>query len=168
MFYLKDVADNKHIEEIGTRYEIRRAYWKYALPIIQEAFGEIGPFSNVNPTKENWVNGFVGISGVAITCVANYDRARVDLCLNDTEKSINKQRFDYLIAHKSEAETALGRPLIWNRSDETKVSYVSYALPDVSIASEIDWIMMAKFHAEWSKKFCDVLVPLLQEWNRKQ
>ena len=37
------------------------------------------------------------------------------------------------------------------------------SLPGVSIENETDWTQMAKFHAEWSKKFFDVIVPYLKE-----
>ena len=33
---------------------------------------------------------------------------------------------------------------------------------DVSIENETDWLQMAKFHAHWSKKFYDVIVPYLR------
>ena len=51
------------------------------------------------------------------------------------------------------------------RGDDTKGSYILYRLMDVSITNETDWIQMAKLHAEWSKKFYDVIVPYLQQWN---
>ena len=35
----------------------------------------------------------------------------------------------------------------------------------IGISDETNWTQMAKFHAEWSKKFYDVFVPLLQQWN---
>lgn len=38
---------------------------------------------------------------------------------------------------------------------------IQYRLPNVSITNETDWTMMAKFHAEWSRKFYDVFVPYL-------
>ena len=61
VFYLRD--ENEATEdEIGTRYELRRRYWTYALELIHEAHGEES-FSNVNPSKENWINGYFGISG---------------------------------------------------------------------------------------------------------
>lgn len=33
----------------------------------------------------------------------------------------------------------------------------------MSIANDTDWIRMAKFHAEWSKEFCDVILSILKE-----
>ena len=65
-------------------------------------------------------------------------------------------------AEKPADESKLGKPLEWLRSDDTKASFVLTRLPEVSIKNETDWTMMAKFHAEWSKKFYDVLVPYLK------
>ena len=50
----------------------------------------------------------------------------------------------------------------WQRSDHTKSSYIVFHLGGVSIEEEADWTQMAKFHAEWSKKFYDVFVPYLK------
>ena len=152
IFFLRDAADVS-VEEKGTRHELRRRYWKYALDYIHEAHGEHGSFSNVNTSKENWISGFVGISGVSINCTANYDCARVEFYLGSSVKETNKARFD---------EGKLGKSLEWLRSDDTKASFVLTRLPEVSIKNETDWTMMAKFHAEWSKKFYDVLVPYLK------
>ena len=65
------------------------------------------------------------------------------------------------IAHKEDIEKTLGVQLIWNRGDDIKSSKVSYQLSGVSISNETDWLQMARFHAEWSKKFYDVLLPYL-------
>lgn len=40
-------------------------------------------------------------------------------------------------------------------------SKVVLTLKDVSIENESDWLQMARFHAEWSKKFYDIIVPYL-------
>ena len=160
VFYLRD--ENEGVEdEAGTRYELRRKYWTYALEMIKEHHGEGGCFSNVNTSKENWVSGFFGISGFNISCIANFDLARVDLYFGKAKKEENKKAFDALIAHKEDIEKTLGVQLIWNRGDDIKSSKVSYQLSGVSISNETDWLQMARFHAEWSKKFYDVLLPYL-------
>lgn len=165
VLYLKDSNDAPAEDEAGTRYELRRKYWTFTLDFIHEAHSSDGCFSNVNPSKENWISGFFGISGFQISCVANYDQARIDLALSKYDKDQNKAAFDYLYARKTVIESQLGVPVEWMRSDGTKGSFVVYRLPDVSITNETDWIQMAKFHAEWSKKFYDVFVPLLKQWS---
>ena len=66
-----------------------------------------------------------------------------------------------LLSHKNEIETALGISLIWDRNDDVKSSKIYCQLDNVSIEKEVDWLQMARFHAEWSKKFYDVIVPYL-------
>lgn len=159
VFYLRD--DNETAEdEVGTRYELRRKFWTFALEHIHAAHGD-GSFSNVNPSKENWISGFFGVSGCALNCVANYDCARVEVWLGKGDKATNKKMFDMLLSHRTEIEAALGISLVWNRNDGVKSSKIYCQLDNVSIENEVDWLQMARFHAEWSKKFYDIIVPYL-------
>lgn len=49
------------------------------------------------------------------------------------------------------------------RKEKNKAAYdYLYTMKD-----EIDWTMMAKFQAEWSKKFYDVFVPRLIKFNEQ-
>ena len=160
VFYLREENEGAE-EEAGTRYETRRKYWAYALDFIKEINAENASFVNVNPSKENWISGFIGISGFKISCLANIDFARVDLHLGKVKKEENKKAFDMLMTHKEDIEKALGVSLVWSRGDDIKSSKISYQLNGVSIRNETDWLQMARFHAEWSKKLYDVIVPYL-------
>ena len=163
VFYLRD--ENESVEkETGTRYELRRKYWAYALEQIKEANEEGGSFSNVNPSKNNWISGFFGIGGFKINCVANFDFAMVELYLGKVNKEENKKAFDMLIRYKDDIEKSLGVSLVWSHDDDKKISKISYKLNNVSIKNETDWLQMAQFHAEWSKKFYDVIVPYLRNF----
>lgn len=159
VFYLRDEGEG-NADEPGSRYELRRKYWAYALPFIKEANGN-DVFAKVNPSKENWINGFFGIGGFNLCCVANYDAARVELYLGKADAGANKKAYERLLSHKESIEAALGQKLTWDKNPDGKSSKVSYTLPDVSIEDETDWKRMAQFHAEWSKKFYDVFVPYL-------
>ena len=160
VFYLREDNDADE-EDLEGRFELRKRYWTYALDFIKKAHGENGSFANVNPSKDNWINGFLGISGFHICCVANFDSARVELYFGKSNKEANKNAFDHLLKYKTEIESTLGAALVWNRNDDVKSSKVYCQLNDVSIESEADWMQMAKFHAECSKKFYDVIVPYL-------
>lgn len=88
----------------------------------------------------------------------------VELYLVKVKKEENKKAFDMLIRYKDDIEKALGVSLVWSREDDMKTSKISYKLNNVSIKNETDWLQMAKFHAEWSKKFYDVIVPYLRNF----
>lgn len=161
VFYLRD-NNSQAEEEAGTRFEVRRKYWAFALEKIKEANSENHMFRNVTPAKGNWINGAFGIGSFYICCVANSDSARVDLYMGKKDKLANKAAYDKLLANKSAIESAVGAALIWNRGDDVNSSKVSYQLNNVSIENETDWLQMANFQAQWSRKFYDVLVPYLR------
>lgn len=160
VFYLKDTESEKVAE--ASRYEVRKRYWTYALPIIQKQHAHRGTFSNCNPVTSNTESGFFGISGFSISCIANYDSARIDFYMGKSDAAQNKAAFDMLRSHKDEIEEELGISLVWERADEYKASWLCYHLRDVSITNEADWPRMAKFHAEWSDKICNAVLPYLQ------
>ena len=164
IFYLKDQNKDLDAEEAGTRFEIRRRYWAYALEYIKRAHGPEGSFRNVTTSKQYWINGGIGISGFSISCEAKMNKAAVELVLGKSNRDLNKSAYDYLYSRKEEIESKLGIPLNWWRF-EGKSSYVDYNIEGIGINDEANWTKMAKFHAEWSKKFYDVFVPLLQQWN---
>ena len=154
--------------EEPVRYETRQAYWTYALPIIQRENVMTGAFSNCAPGKSNATYGFFGLGGFNIACVGNFDMARVDLDLASNDAGRNKAAFDALYEHKDEIEQKVGASLSWERSDDSKSSWINYHLYDVSIANDADWPKMAQFHAEWSAKLCDAIVPFLRAWVYEQ
>ncbi len=161
VFYLRD-EDSEKASEAG-RYELRKRYWTYALPIIQEQHAHRGSFANVSPGTSNTVSGFFGISGFNISCIANYDHARIDFYMGKKDAAKNKAAFDKLLSHKEEIEQELGVSLVWERADQYKASWICYQMKEVSVANESDWPRMAKFHAEWSDKICNAVLPYLLE-----
>lgn len=150
VFYLKDEDNSETVA--GNRYEIRKKYWEYTLPQLKNAFGENGLFGNVNPVTSNWIAGFVGIPGIHIDCVANFDESRVELYLGMASKEKNKELFGFLFARKDNIEKVIGTQLIWSRMDDNKASKIHTFLPGVDISKDIDWPRMAKFHVDASKK----------------
>lgn len=150
VFYLKDEDNSETVA--GNRYEIRKKYWEYTLPQLKNAFSENGLFGNVNPVTSNWIAGFVGIPGIHIDCVANFDESRVELYLGMASKEKNKELFGFLFARKDNIEKVIGTQLIWSRMDDNKASKIHTFLPGVDISKDIDWPRMAKFHVDARKK----------------
>ena len=160
VFYLKDTESEKVAE--ASRYEIRKRYWTYALPLIQKQHAHRGTFTNCSPTTSNSTYGYFGISGFHIDCTANYDDAAVYFYMGKSDTAQNKSAFELLMSHREEIEEQLGTTLNWDRADHCKASWIGYHLRDVSITNEADWPRMAKFHAEWSDKICNAILPYLQ------
>ena len=148
-------------------HTLRRSYWSYALPLIQEANAQSEAFKNCLPTKGNGTYGSFGIGGFSIGCVANYDNARVELILLKHNPVHNKSAFDYLYRYRDEIENQLGIRLTWDRGENLKLSGLSHTNNEVGINNKNSWPEMAQFHVEWSKRILDAVLPYLNEWNEE-
>lgn len=110
------------------------------------------------------MNGYFGVSDFNIYCLALLHEARVGLYLGKPSKEENKKAFDFVRLYKSAIESKIGVQLQWNRSDNGKASTVTISLGDVNLENEKDWPTIAKFHVEWSRKFMDILVPIVKDY----
>lgn len=144
-----------------SRHLIRRKYWAYLLPTLRE---QSGMFQHVNPSKMNWISGFLGYSGVSINCVAKFDSARVELYLGSPDQKQNKKLFDHLYAHRAELEQHLSSIPIWSRADELKASRIYFQLENVDVSNETDWPGMAQFHAKYTSELKAAFVPVLEHF----
>lgn len=94
------------------------------------------------------MNGYFGIGGFMVSCVANRVGALADFSLSKSNADEKKAAFDYLKAHQNEIDDALGGPPSWYRTDDNKSSWISSSLSGVSNVYEADWPTKAKFNAE--------------------
>lgn len=144
VFYIRKTEDDDS-ENVADRYKLRKEFWGMVIPSLREAFGERGPFSNVNPCKDNWISGFLGISGVTVNCVVRYDSARVEYYIYKSDEKETKAIFDRLYARKSEIEREYGRPLVWDRGDDKKSSKIYTVLENTSLTNPNDWDTIRDF-----------------------
>lgn len=147
--YLIKVA-NKKQEEIKikeqkqTSNHIRREFWQQLLQVINQ---KSNLFSNVNPTKDNWLACGSGYSGISYQFVVTGSYARVGLWIIGRSQEENKNIFDQLLQHKKSIENEFGYELDWERLDEGKGSRIGYTLSNVSLFNQDDWAEMTEFLA---------------------
>ena len=159
VFYLRDDS-TVEADESG-RHAIRKKYWAFLLPSLREV---TGIFNNVNPSRMNWINGYPGYSGIHVSCVANFDSARVELYLEMPSKERNKELFDFLHSRKDFIETNAHRAFNWVRNDDAKSSKILLTLNDVSVSNEADWQRMSRFHMEGCRVILESFGDLLTEY----
>ena len=94
-------------------------------------------------------------------CIAFLGKCDLATGTNQLQRPIILGPLVGLVLGDLDAGIKIGATLEWNRKDDTKSSRIHIQLNDVSISSETDWSQMAKFHADWSKKFYDAMVPYL-------
>ncbi|MGM8213422.1 DUF4268 domain-containing protein [Virgibacillus sp. W0430] len=145
--YLIKVA-NKKQEEVKikeqnqARYNVRVDFWTR---LLEEMNKKSNLFSNVNPTKDNWLGTGSGYSGIAYTFTATGSYARVELWINRGSQDENKAIFDKLFVNRDKVETKFEAELDWQRLDDGKGSRIAYSLSNVSIFNEDNWTEMIHF-----------------------
>lgn len=118
----KDSEEKSAKGALMSRHQIRLAFWAEALEALRAAGFE--RWQNVNPSKENWLNSAMGVSGCSITLNLLRQEVRVALQLNRTDPEENKWLFDRLIDARERYESAVGEELEWRRMDDKKVSMI--------------------------------------------
>jgi hypothetical protein len=88
------------------------------------------PLRNLSPQGQNWlVLASLDRSRPELATItasfARRKRLRIELYLDSGGQDANKQRFDRLLARKSEIERAVGEPLEWERLDNRRACRVA-------------------------------------------
>ena len=145
------------------------AYWEYALPLIQKSNFHpegISCFQKVRPRVTDVLWSTPGIRGIQIGVVAITTQARVEFHFDNEDKTWNKRAFHAVLSHSAEIERTLGIPadisLEWKEAPDQRHSIISLTLGGVSVLNGDDWDKMADFHAEWSDRLRDAVLPYLQ------
>ena len=138
--------------------EIKTAYWRYALPLIQEAQGGEGrPFANVKPSASNYKDGYFGVPGIHLYCgiTSRKHKASVGLWIYAGEKKKNKAIYDAIYSHKNTIDAKISMPLNWTRNDEKQSCGIYILFPDVDYKNIDCWPTIAQFQAKMLKELAD-------------
>src|SRR5690606_40255036 len=90
-------------------------------------------FSNVSPSKTNWITAGAGKSGIGYVLVVTKSFYRIELALNTANKDTNKSYFKKLSANRTEIEQKFGKPLIWEELPDKKMSRIKIELDDFDL-----------------------------------
>lgn len=142
----------------NTWAKVRREYWSQVLPAIRT---ETGTFNYVSPTKNNYMSGSTSCPGVQLSCVANYDQARIEIYIDTGNAGRNQMIYDSLKSHCSQIEEDYGRPLKWYNQEGNRSCKLYDELLDVSVTNHDDWPAMIKFHVERGARLLKAVTPFL-------
>ena len=138
---------------------MKKAYWRYALPLIQEAQGGEGrPYANANPTSSNYKDGyFSGVPVIHLYCgiTSRKHKASVGLWIDTGEKNSSKAIYDVIYSHKSTIDAKISMPLNWSRNDEKQSCGLYILLTGVDYKNTDDWPAIAQFQAKMLKELAD-------------
>jgi hypothetical protein len=145
-------------KEEATRYKKRYKFWERALPVLRV---KTGIFNNISPTKDNWLAGASGYSGVSFNPVIRMDGARAELYIDTGDELRNTSIYEKLKSRENEIISSFSDELIWQdlpgkRACRICVQYHSFGLNDVEHWDEIiEWL------ANSISTFIKIFKPLL-------
>ena len=144
----------------STIEEQRCAYWSYALPLIKAAHGNDGPYSNVNPSGENYKDGYFHINGVHLYCSLSKrpKRCLAGLWIDTWEVESSKRIFDLLYSHKNEIEAGIPFKLVWDRKNNNRACSIDVVLDGVDFGEPEHWKAMADFQSKVTVELAEKIV----------
>lgn len=132
--------DDINIQETGKyRYNLRMEFWTR---FLKEMNQKSDIYSNVGPSRDNWIGTGSGLSGVAFNSVISNYYARSEVYISRSSKEENKFIFDLLYKMKEQIEGEFGDKLVWERLDDKKACRIKFELLNVSYFNKDDWDKM--------------------------
>lgn len=146
--------------EETTRYKTRYRFWEQALPVLR---AKTGIYNNVSPTKDNWLTGAGGHTGIVFNPIIRMDGARAELVIATSDKAKNKSIFQTLKMHQSEVEASIETKLDWRELPEKNSSCISIHYKAFGLNNEEHWDEIIAFLADSIAALMRVFKPLLDD-----
>ncbi|SHL68389.1 protein of unknown function [Roseovarius marisflavi] len=134
-------------------HQMRLEYWDQALEALRSAGLE--RWQNISPSRDNWINSSIGVSGCTLTLIFLRHEIRVEFQLNRSNPDENKWLFDRLVEKREKYEEAFGCELEWRRMDDRKVSMIVCKTPVQGYSKE-NWSDMIAWLIDHYKKMDEV------------
>jgi len=143
----------------ANRHKLRRRFWEKALPVLRE---KTGLYNNVSPTKDNWIYGASGHSGIPYSAIIRRDGARVELYISTDDKTKNKSIF-HKLKKLVEGNSESNYEFDWRELENKKSSCISIHYSDYGLDDENHWDDVIDFLADGISTLIKVFKPLLDE-----
>lgn len=160
----------KSREEVGAQEELKEKqkkrfeFWSNYLEEINKV---CKLYQNVSPGKDQWISAGSGISNVAYATVVTADTIRLELGMLSKSREENKNVFDRLSENRDAIEEKFGKPLIWERLDNNKMSRIKYEKTGVSYLNQEDWPEIFEFTKDVLPKLESAIKPHLIKIRQK-
>lgn len=151
-------------ENLKQRHNIRLDFWTN---FLQESNKANHLFTNISPSKDNWIGLGIGMVGVNVNLVISRTYARSELYINRGSKEENKFCFDFLHDRKEQIEKNYRAPLIWERMDDKISCRIKSQLNEVSLYEKENWEKMFAFMIDASERMVHAFKTPVQQLNQK-
>lgn len=145
--------------EEATRYKKRYKFWEQILPVLR---ARTGIYNNTSPTKDNWLSGASGHSGVGFNAVIRMDGARAELYIDTGDEQRNMNIYNALKANGNDIFTSITGELLWQDLPGKRAYRICVQYHDYGLNDEDHWDEIAHFLADNISALMKVFKPLLE------
>lgn len=102
---------------VAGRYAARKKFWK---AFVEYNIQNNGPFASTSTSgTDNWIGKSLGVSGLTVEVVVNYQNCRSEIYFNFGEKEKNKIKFDFYYNLRDKIQAEMPEfPLVWERLED--------------------------------------------------
>lgn len=136
-------------------------FWELALPELRRT---TGTFTNVSPTKDHWVTGYIGFGGIGLSCVVLRKSVRVELYIDMGDKEKNEKLFHHLQSHQEQIEGQFGAPLYWQELKDKRACRISQSDDRFGLDDENQWNHAIAFMSKRMAALQEVFTPYLKSY----
>lgn len=149
-------------EGLKARHYLRLEFWTFFLAEVNK---KNNFFTNISPSKDNWIGIGIGMSGVTLNLTITQKNAGVEIYFNRGDKTENEALFDFLHGMQSDIETKYGEALIWAKMTD-KISCRIYSrLENVDVFNKSDWPKMSAFLVDHSERLANAIKDPIKKLN---
>ncbi len=145
-------------KEEATRHKTRYRFWEKALPILRI---KTGIYNNVSPTKDNWLTGASGHSGIVFNPIILLDGARAELYIDTGDAQRNTSIFEKLKSKESDIASILRNELIWQDLPGKRACRICIQYNDFGLNNEDNWGEIITWLSDNLATLIKVFKPLL-------
>ena len=128
------------------------------MPVLRN---KTGIFNNVSPTKDNWIPGGSGHSGITFNARIRKDGSIAELGIDTGDKARNKSIYHELKSKADCSDILKQYSLNWKEIPEKRLSVISINYDKYGLIDEEHWDEIANFLAESISGLITVFKPLL-------
>lgn len=147
-------------KEEAARYKRRFRFWEKALPVLRT---KTGIYNNVSPSKDNWLTGSSGYSGVSFNPVIRMDGVRAEIYISTGDEQRNMKIFEMLKAKAASCDSVIANNISWQDLPGKQACRICTQYNNYGLNDEEHWDEIIEWLSENLAALIILFKPLLDE-----
>lgn len=158
----EETASSK--EEVQ-RHKMRLAFWESALPSLRQ---KTGIYNNVSPSKDSWIVGASGYTGVTFNSVIKMDGARAEIYIDVGNEQKNMQIFSELKKMEETIDAEFAKIIIWQDLPGKKACRICMEYNEYGLKEENHWDRIIEWLSDHMAELVKTFKPMIDKVMKNQ